>query len=525
MSNKAMVKEAKFIPSGLSYEKKCKIVNAIRARIIADDTALAGLLTFVSHNVVKEGHPAFEDVAYTTGDQMFFCDRFFSQEVPIMCAIVLHEMFHIVFRHVQRGRGRIHNLFNLAADAIINDSIGYKEDASIDSGAQKVYLEREHAVSLQSLFEEAKVPEDERKPLHEWTTEGLYEYLIKNYKKQLEEQAQQQQGNGGQGQGEGEGQAQGKGQGQGQGKQKGKGKGSGSQAGKSMGGMPGAGSGGSVGGQGQRSNTPLGRVEAEIDKLLERMRQKHSMFNGTDIDENGDDGVDPANEEINNAIWTERFNRAKQMGAGRNTILGKVNPDVYKSVIPWHKELRKYLNKRCMPNTVTTWTKPARRTPALKRVPHLKNIYLPGFEKEKGLDKMAVVIDTSGSCFNEEELTMFCTEIDSIQKKTGVEIALVFADEDVEAEYIVKNDGTGILEKMKKGHIKAAGGGGTNMVTPFLYVKKKYKPVVTVIASDGYTPFPTRKQIQGTSLIWVINTDAEVPKGSGKALRIHPKDN
>ena len=38
-----------------------------------------------------------------------------------------------------------------------------------------------------------------------------------------------------------------------------------------------------------------------------------------------------------------------------------------------------------------------------------------------------------------------------------------------------------------------------------------------------WTPFPTRAQVRGTDLLWVINTDAEVPKEAGRALYIHPQ--
>jgi predicted metal-dependent peptidase len=171
-----------------------------------------------------------------------------------------------------------------------------------------------------------------------------------------------------------------------------------------------------------------------------------------------------------------------------------------------------------MPFTETTWARPARRMSSIKSC----RTYLPGVQNKKGLDKMVVIVDTSGSCFNEEELSMFCTEIDSIQSQTGVELALIFADTDVQSEFVVKNDGISLLDKIKSGMVKAAGGGGTDMVKPFLYSLKKYKPVLTVICSDGYTPYPTKQDAKKTNLLWVVNTNVDIPKECGKALYIHP---
>jgi len=525
------MKEA-FPPSGMSFEKKKRVLNNLRARILANDTALKGLLTYVPHKVTPDGHYMFDSVAYTDGDCMYFADRFFSQNIPIQCAIILHEMFHIVFRHISRGRKRIHRLWNIANDALINDGIGYKENQAIDA-TQQIYLPKKHCVSLESVYEEVGIEEYDRKIVSQLTSEELYEQILDFYKEKLRKEAEkkeaekQQQGQKGKKKGKGKGKGK---QGQGQG---GEVEGEGEGEGKSSGNNPGGGgSGGNIGGapkgggnsggrpKKEYSDTELGDLEREIDDLLDRLADKHKMFGGDDLVDGGDG--DPTNEEINNSIWTERYNRAKAQGVGRGSVLGRVNPDVYKPQIPWHKELRKYLVKRCMPLTQNTFTRPARRMASL-RAAGTSNSYLPGVQKMKGLDKMLVIIDTSGSCFNEEELTMFCTEIESVQNQTGVEIALIFADTEIRSEQVVPADGTGILDKIKLGWIKPEGGGGTDMVTPFVEGKKKYRPILTVIASDGYTGWPSAEQVRGTSLLWIINTEVEVPAHAGKALYIKPR--
>lgn len=446
-----------FPPSNMEFEKKKRVLNNLRARILANDTSLKGLLTYISHKVVPDNHIMFDSVAYTDGDCMYFGDRFFSQIIPIQCAIILHEMFHIVFRHVSRGRKRIHRLWNIANDALINDGIGYKENQAVDA-TQQIYLPKEHCVSLGSVYDQVGISDCDRKTVSQLTSEELYEQILDFYKEKLKKEAEQQCSSNAEGK---------------NGDESNSGDGAGSSS---------NGSGVSKSNNGKYSNTELGRLEKEIDNLLDKLSEKHKMFGGDDLVDDGN--VDPTNEEINNSIWTERYNRAKSQGLGKGSILGRINPDVYKPQIPWSRELKKYLIKRCMPLTQNTFTRPSRRMASL-RVAGTSNSYLPGLEKQKGLDKMMVIIDTSGSCFNEEELSMFCTEIQSVQNVTGVEIALIFADTEIRSESIVKADGTGLLEKIKQGWIRPEGGGGTDMVTPFVEGKKKYKPILTVIASDG----------------------------------------
>lgn len=496
------MKEA-YPPSNMSYDKKLKAIHNLRARIICNDSSLKGLLTFVHHIVVKEGHPMFESVAYTDGDKMYFADKFFSQEIPVQCAIILHEMFHIVFRHVNRGRKRIHDLWNIACDAIINESIGFREGQAMEA-TQHVFLEKAHVVNLESLYEEFQVPSHEQKHYSQWTSEELYEFLITNLKKKLEEQVKQQEeqeedgdqeGSEGQGEGE-EGDSPGAGNSPGEGEdsdeevdeegdpnaKKGK-KGTGGSQKQSKGGKGQPQSSSGKGQKKQHSDSQLGKLEKEIEDLMNKLRKKHKMFSGDDMEDAGNKKGDPVNEQVNDAVWTQRYNRAKaQSHTSNNSILGRVNADVYKPQIPWHKELRKYLVKRCMPLTEQSWSRPNRR---MGSVPKANRTYMPGIQQKKGLDKMMVIIDTSGSCFNEEELTMFCSEIQAIQESTNVELALIFADTQIRSEFIVKADGNPLLDKMKQGLVKASGGGGTDMVAPFIEGKKRYKPMLTVIASDG----------------------------------------
>jgi predicted metal-dependent peptidase len=519
--NAGSEKNSIFVESNMSYENKVKLLHNLRARIINNDPALQGLLTFVPNKVVPDGHTMFDSVAYTDGDEMFFADKFFALEKPFQCAAIIHEMFHIVFRHVTRGRKRIHSLFNIATDAIINESIGFEADLKI-GGQNYAYFPKEHVISLDSIYTEFQIPLSDQKALHLWTSESLYDFLIKKLKDDLEKEEQEQMNSSNSQESEEQsnsnssGNSKGKGKGKGKGKVEEKSKSDSSSQDKNA-------QGSNQAGKAQQSKasssaSDLEKIEKQIEEIQRRLAKKHSMFNGSDIIPDG--SKEAGVSEIDDFKWTQRFNRAKsQSNNSKNSILGKINADVYKPKIPWYIELRKYLVKRCMPFTETTWVRPARRMSSIKS----SKTYMPGIQNKKGLDKMVVIVDTSGSCFNEEELSMFCTEVQAIQSQTGVEIALIFADTDVQSEFIVKNDGISLLDKMKSGIVKAAGGGGTDMVKPFLYSLKKYRPVLTVICTDGFTPYPTKQEARKTNLLWVVNTNVEVPKECGKTLYIHPQ--
>ena len=487
-SNSDKKMEQIFFESGYTYKQKCKTLNNLRARLQCNDSSLSGLLTFVPHEVVKDESIHNNKIAFTNGNKMFFGDKFFSAPIPIQSAIILHEMFHIVFRHISRSRNRIFRLFTLCNDAIINDSIGYRDEKTIDNN-KSIYLYKDHCVSLDSIYKSFNIPYDKQRPLYQWTSEALYHEVIKSVKEDLEKKKQQQ--------GKGE-------------DQEGNSTSSENSSGSKSENSPGSSS----------RKSELEILEDEINRILDELAEKHKLYAGGDIIDDPDN-IDPVNEEVNDTMWTQLYNRAKDQARGsNNSILGKIAPDIYKPQISWEKQLRKFLRKRCMPLTETAWSRPSRRV-ASYRI-HGNKTYLPGIVNKKGLDKMVIILDVSGSCFNEQELSMFCTEVQSVQDSTGVEIALIFADTDIRGEYIVRSDGKKLLTKIKEGIIKIEGGGGTDMVKPFLESKKKYNPHLVIICSDGYTPTPTRKEIQGTHLIWILNTDQKLPKEAGRVLRIKP---
>ncbi len=159
-------------------------------------------------------------------------------------------------------------------------------------------------------------------------------------------------------------------------------------------------------------------------------------------------------EDVASRIWASRLMRA-QAGDRAGGLLRQLKNDFPVAKTPWPQILRAFLQDAVMPRSTENWSRPGRRMLATD-----SEIFEPATQREKGIRKIAIAVDTSGS-INDEILKRFATEIEQIQNRSGCEIYLISADADVQTEQIVKNDGKPFLEKFKSGAILFKGGGGT----------------------------------------------------------------
>lgn len=113
----------------------------------------------------------------------------------------------------------------------------------------------------------------------------------------------------------------------------------------------------------------------------------------------------------------------------------------------------------------------------------------------KRLNRVAVVIDTSGSIDN-DTLMMFMAEIEGI-RRTGAEITVIESDCEVQNIYSYR---WGKEVSMK-------GGGGTNFDPAFEYInsRKSGSFDACIYLTDGFAPEPEIKP--RTSLLWVLTAD------------------
>ena len=109
-------------------------------------------------------------IACTNGKTIRFGQRFFTDYTPLeQSSILVHEILHVALRHIPRmKKGRFDNfVWNIATDALINETIGNMHWLKLpDDG-----------VRLDKLLTAKELHET---PPHQWTSESLYAYLLKD---------------------------------------------------------------------------------------------------------------------------------------------------------------------------------------------------------------------------------------------------------------------------------------------------------------------------------------------------------
>lgn len=141
-----------------------------------------------------------------------------------------------------------------------------------------------------------------------------------------------------------------------------------------------------------------------------------------------------------------------------------------KPQVNWAAQLRHYMTAHA--KSSVTW---------LRRNRRFRSVYLPtrgGHE----IDEIDVIIDTSGS-MSQPEITAGCAEVKAIADDVGARrIRLIWCDTAVHED--VFEQGEALVFKPK-------GGGGTDMRVPLRYIEDKgYTPAVTILITDGETPWP-----------------------------------
>jgi predicted metal-dependent peptidase len=454
--------------------------------------------------------------AWTDGKTIFYAEDYAKFTPEEQVGVAAHEIFHVAFRHPARGlalRERLgpeyrHKIFNIAIDGIVNETLraaGYKLPKS--------------AIYLCDLLEkflgmERPKPED---AISEWDSEKLYMTLIRQ--KASEEQKKQcQQNGGGQGQGEGQGQGQqddadqqGQGQGQGEGQdagdQDGQGGGLGDQQGQ------GKGKGGKSKGKGGQQQKGQGGGGNDYDPTVADVLEQWADENGYkgDLDEEAMSAAagDAAQEALADADWAQRIQRglqaAQQGGKMAGNGIGQLGfkiADIPESRTPWEKVLRAAVTKATKRERKPSYMRPTKRFLALDsyavEIGSRRPVYEQGFLKAKGVPRLCVGVDVSGSIDN-RVLRKFAGEISAIGKKTGAEIyVLVF---DTEVLSINKMEGLDWDKEITD--IEFARGGGTDF-RDVIDKSAEMDPSMIIILTDLYAGFGDDPKVP---VIWAIEEE------------------
>ena len=197
--------------------------------------------------------------------------------------------------------------------------------------------------------------------------------------------------------------------------------------------------------------------------------------------------------DLQSMIWSQRIESALA-GTSIGSSLCKLLHHVNRVKTPWRKVLSEFLLSRLRPEREPNWRRPSRRVLA-----GVTDIYEPARDRQRGIKKLGILIDLSGSCWTSKIFSAFVSHIDKILETTASEAIVVTFDSDV--QNIIKIPLRGKLsDVIMSEQVELTGGGGTDFVPPVLEIVK-HKPDVVVGFTDCYGPFPILPP-KGIPFIW-----------------------
>lgn len=179
---------------------------------------------------------------------------------------------------------------------------------------------------------------------------------------------------------------------------------------------------------------------------------------------------------VRRQVAEDIMNHSKMQGDFPASLL-RWAEDTLECKVRWeqqlHATIRQTVAFRSGMNTFT-YARPSRRQQSVPTV------LLPSMRKP--IPKIGIIIDTSGS-MSKNSLSRALSETKGVLKSVGrADDVFVLA---VDAE-------VGFAKKVfSTKQVQLTGGGGTDMVAGFNYIReKKLRPNIVILFTDGYTPYP-----------------------------------
>jgi predicted metal-dependent peptidase len=376
-------------------------------------------------------------------------------------SVIQHEIDHVIRMHVTRCRGRHREIWNFAADMLVN---GTKENPNIlfsENGENKCHLPDN------CIWYTASKPN--------MTTEEVYDELKKNAT-QCPCGATLIDLSGNKGQGKGQPGCQGQ-QGQGQQGQPGQG-GQGQSGGQGQGqGQPGQGQGQSGQGQGCGSGTcpACGSHPQMVDS--------HDTWDKS-----------TATDEQARQIAKRHADQATQSCGNSPGHLQEAITNLKESKHDWKREFGQFLGRECGGKRMCLG-RPNRR---------IDKFGIPGTTRRAMVD-LRIMVDTSGS-ISSDEFQEFFGHIEKISWRAKIKM--------IEFDHEIQH-----VTKYRKGDwkkLKVHGRGGTSFVNLLDQAEERgLIGQVNIIFTDGYAPWPEEKKYP---IIWVICSSSKVEPPWGKVI-------
>ena len=130
-------------------------------------------------------------------------------------------------------------------------------------------------------------------------------------------------------------------------------------------------------------------------------------------------------------------------------------------------------------------------------------------------------LDTSGSVSKKEREVWLGSLADMFKQTKPKEIILLEVDARVHQATHIKNP-TQLRDFIEKAQNKGLrGNGGTDMRVIGQWLRdKEISPSLTIVLTDGYTPFPSSIE-PSKRVVWVSTTEAKAPPHAGETVRIN----
>lgn len=179
--------------------------------------------------------------------------------------------------------------------------------------------------------------------------------------------------------------------------------------------------------------------------------------------------------------------RAEQLGLNHTPEFGELlHPKQ-----DWRKVLREFITETCAGRDESTWRKPNRRYMDM-------DIYMPSMMGTT-VSRLAIVFDTSGSCFGTSIATRFVSELAAIVEQVKPTIIdVLYVDTKVAAHQTFEDGQFAVAS------LQPRGGGGTNLPVAWDYLRdKRIQPDACVVLTDGETPFGRQPEYP---VLWALTS-------------------
>lgn len=253
-----------------------------------------------------------------------------------------------------------------------------------------------------------------------------------------------------------------------------------------------------------------GLDSGEVFAKLKQDKQEGKGKGGESMDEHDWEGAKQLDAEAQEALRKE-IEGAIRTGA---LLAGKQGGDLDRSFeammqsqVDWKEQLREFVSSVCAGKGDSTWAKPNRRW-----LQH--DVYMPS-QISESVGNICVAIDTSGS-IGSTEITKALSELVTIcDNVTPEKVDLLYWDTAVAShEIYTEGEYDGMVASTRP-----KGGGGTQVDCVFEYnATNKLEPVVCIIITDGYTPFPSNAPPY--PVLWVMVDNKTTVPPFGTVIRV-----